>query len=227
MNILLRLNPNHVPTDFISHYKMNINTTKTLSILESTIDESVVLLDVIGISEADKNHIDDMLISLKSRMKYEWNYSDQDVANWLLSQKSLTEKSDPDSPLRQYYFDQIDLSVRLNDPILSQSLSNSNRSKETERIISYTDIGKICWLVQESKLIRREDLTQENFCKQVCSELKMPYSDNVRQSFRKYDTGNHTLTKKIISNLQKKVFPQLLESHRNSLESYLITKSFR
>ena len=187
---------------------MNINTTKnTVNTWKHHWWKALVLLDVIRIKLKLIKIILMTCWLAKSRMKYEWNYSDQDVyKTGCLVKKSDWKKSWSRQPTKTILFDQkIDLSVRLNDPILSQSLSNSI-DQGNQKSFPYTDIGKICWLVQESRINSKRDLTQENFCKQVCSELKMPYSDNVRQSFRKYDTGNHTLTKKIISNFTEKSF---------------------
>lgn len=228
LNTLSILNPGMKITDFTSTYNLYINSRATLEALEKSVNVNVELVEGIGISLADKYWIDDKLISLKTMMKYEWGSSDREIAEWLLGQKSHSEKSEPDSPKRQYYFDQIDLSVRLNNPnliqnkLLEPSVPTSDQPK-----ITLKRIGQFCFLVQDSLLISREDLTQEEFCIQVCKEFGLRYTDNVRQWFGKYDTGNNTLSKKDIIKIRKEVFPYLIESQRNTIDKYLLFKTFK
>lgn len=113
----LQYNPKGRITDLITEYESYTKSSLTRKLLEEFEESLPVppeLLDEIGISQAEKERIDDQLISFKELITYEWRQSDLEVANFLQGQKSLSEKSSPDSPLRRYYFDQIDLSVKLN-----------------------------------------------------------------------------------------------------------------
>ncbi len=183
LNNILILNPSLKADDFRSHNETIKKTKESLDLLNSYFLTEVNSFDLIKdleISHAEKDYIDDLVDSLKELCRFDFQYSNGEISNYLKGQKSNTLISEPNSSLRKYYFKVIDDECKLLDSIeynnpskINSNLNkliNENIKREIVVIFSSDIIDSTKYADKDDNLyskIQREnrEIHEEIFCK--------------------------------------------------------------
>lgn len=92
-------------------------------------------------------------------------------------------------------------------------------SEGTESTIKAPVIALFCWIINDAGVrIKEETEGIEAFCKRICSEYDLRYSDRVRQCY------NGSNTKRNIEKIQTEILPKIEKDCREKLDIYLQNK---
>ena len=87
-------------------------------------------------------------------------------------------------------------------------------------IIKAPVIALFCSIINESRLVAREQTEAvKDFCKRVCKQFDLPYTDRVRQNF------SNNPTKRNAEKLTQEVLPLIPENERQKLLAVLESKT--
>lgn len=113
----------------------------------------------------------------------------------------------------------IDSGITLaHESIRMENLSNHKEEKKTSKIAAPV-LGLFCSLINKIGINKREEIeTATVYCKRICKIYNLPYTDRVRQNI------NVNETKRIIKELNEKVFPLIDAKTKSLIEKYLDNK---
>jgi len=100
----------------------------------------------------------------------------------------------------------------------TQSQNNNakqDKSQQAQPIV----IATFCKIVNESNIIPKGDKTIENYCREVCTAYKLPYSQRVRINF------SERLKEKNIKRVETLIFPAIPNKDRQIIANHLNNKN--
>lgn len=101
--------------------------------------------------------------------------------------------------------------------LLSNEKNNAINSKKPTTV----DIAIFCRIIDDAKIERIGNKTQENYCKKICEDYSLNYTNRVRVNF----TQNISPTKKQLSKVIESIIPLLNEELKTKINEYINNKT--
>lgn len=98
--------------------------------------------------------------------------------------------------------------------------SKEIKTKQQNKI-TLMDIAIFCRIIDDAKIERIGNKTQENYCKKICKDYYLNYTDRVRVNF----TQNITPTNKQLSKVSLSILPMLTSDIKLKINNYINNKT--
>lgn len=146
-------------------------------------------------------------------------FVDTEVKHAKLYKKQL-DKYLNDSKQKTYYF-RLERWIKAVQDMLPQQAGLPPQQAEAKpKKLTAPIISLFCTLINDSKtIIRVQNENAENYCRRICAQFDLPYTDRVRQNF-----DGKSNTKKNRQNLRNMLLPNIEAETQIKLQHYLDTK---
>jgi hypothetical protein len=142
--------------------------------------------------------------------KFEAAFLQREISKYNTQKKVLPKET-------EIYLSQIEVLEYINS--LSSTLPPQQAEAKPKKLTAPI-ISLFCTLINDSKtIIRTQNENAENYCRRICAQFDLPYTDRVRQNF-----DGKSNTKKNRQNLRNMLLPNIEAETQIKLQHYLDTK---
>lgn len=107
----------------------------------------------------------------------------------------------------------------------ANTLSVNPKEIKKRNSISKTATGLFCGMLQESEIRVKWDTSDEAYCKRICNEFKLEYTDTVRKNIPVRPNLKSYPFNKYLGIVQNFIMPNLPDKIRENLQSYINNKT--